>query len=208
MFNESDLGFIATQCSVQPLQARNVMALLAEGMTVPFISRYRKEKTGNLDEFKVQQVSESYEYLKELNDRKETVLKTISQQGKLTAELKEKIEQTQASRVQLEVFDVAGNVTVCDPVTTLVVRETGKPVSETLTNIPYEESYVTVYNGDPGLKKLDIIVNGTQCKITALGHGRETTIDVLSAMLPGDNNTITLVARGKPGCSANVIISD
>ena len=99
--NEKDLSYVAKTCEAQLFQAKNVMEMVAEGMTVPFISRYRKEKTGNLDEFKVQQVNEAYDYLKELNDLKETVLKTIDRQGQLTDELKKKIEETY-SKTELE----------------------------------------------------------------------------------------------------------
>lgn len=101
MLNEKDLMYMAKTCETQLFQAKNVVEMLMEGNTVPFISRYRKEKTGNLDEFKVQQVKETFDYLKELNERKETVLKTIDGQGKLTDELKKKIEETY-SKTELE----------------------------------------------------------------------------------------------------------
>lgn len=67
------------------------MALLDEGCTIPFISRYRKEKTGGLDEVQIGSIAQSYEKLKELIKRKETVLKTITEQGKLTPELEKRI---------------------------------------------------------------------------------------------------------------------
>ena len=101
MLTEKDLAYIAKTCQVQMHQAHNVIRMLTEGMTVPFISRYRKEKTNNLDELGVNKINESYEYLTELNDRKETVLKTIESQGKLTDALKKKIEDTY-SKTELE----------------------------------------------------------------------------------------------------------
>ncbi|UCH92355.1 MAG: RNA-binding transcriptional accessory protein [Candidatus Aminicenantes bacterium] len=101
MLTEKDLAYIAKTCQVQMHQTHNVIQMLAEGMTVPFISRYRKEKTNNLDELGVNKINENYEYVKELNDRKETVLKTIDSQGKLTDELKKKIEETY-SKTELE----------------------------------------------------------------------------------------------------------
>jgi uncharacterized protein len=101
MLSEKDLTYITETCSVKLFQAVNVIEMLIEGMTVPFISRYRKEKTGDLDELGVQTVKEKYEYVEELNHRKETVLKTISGQGKLTDELKKKIEDTY-SKTELE----------------------------------------------------------------------------------------------------------
>lgn len=72
----------------------NTLKLLDEGATVPFISRYRKEMTGALDEVKVADVKDRYEKLQELQKRKETILKTIESQNKLTDELRRKIENT------------------------------------------------------------------------------------------------------------------
>src|SRR4051795_1644467 len=69
-----------------------VIALLDEGATVPFIARYRKEVTGNLDEVQIRDIQEKLEYFRELQDRKETVLESIESQGKLTPELKARIE--------------------------------------------------------------------------------------------------------------------
>src|ERR1044071_7219006 len=69
-----------------------VIELLDEGATVPFIARYRKEVTGNLDEVQIRDIQEKLEYFRELEERRETVLDTIEEQGKLTAELQARIE--------------------------------------------------------------------------------------------------------------------
>ncbi|MBW4723349.1 RNA-binding transcriptional accessory protein [Prevotella melaninogenica] len=75
-----------------PLQSISaVLTLLNEGCTIPFISRYRKERTGGLDEVQITDISELYDRLKELGKRKETILKTIREQEKLTPELEAKI---------------------------------------------------------------------------------------------------------------------
>src|SRR5450432_496676 len=71
-----------------------VIELLDEGATVPFIARYRKEATGNLDEVQIRGIQEKLEYFRELEERRETVLQTIDGQGKLTPELKARIEAT------------------------------------------------------------------------------------------------------------------
>src|SRR5580692_5295388 len=68
--------------------------LLDEGGTVPFIARYRKEATGNLDEVQIRAIEEKLLYFRELEDRKATILATIQEQGKLTDELKRRIEVT------------------------------------------------------------------------------------------------------------------
>ncbi|HPG30353.1 MAG TPA: Tex family protein [bacterium] len=79
----------------------SVISLLKEGSTIPFISRYRKDTTGNLDEIAVKTISDKLEYYTELEERKETILKTIEEAGKLTPELKKKIEET-TSKTELE----------------------------------------------------------------------------------------------------------
>lgn len=68
-------------------------------------------------------------------------------------------------------------------------------------NIRHVESKVTVYNGDPGVKNLDVIVNGQRFKIAGLGDKETVTLDVSSAMVKGARNTITLKVYGKPGAS-------
>ncbi len=83
---------IAQQVGVKNHQVKNTIELLGEGATVPFISRYRKERTGSLDEVQVLQIKELSEKFTELEKRRETVLKTIEEQEKLTPELKERIE--------------------------------------------------------------------------------------------------------------------
>src|ERR1043166_1981718 len=71
-----------------------VISLLDGGTTLPFIARDRKKVTGNLDEVQIRDIQEKLEYFRELEDRRETVLKSIEEQGKLTPELKAKILAT------------------------------------------------------------------------------------------------------------------
>src|ERR1700722_16712467 len=71
-----------------------VIELLDEGGTVPFVARYRKEATGNLDEVQIRAIEEQLAYFRELVSRKATVLETIAGQGKLTDDLKARIEAT------------------------------------------------------------------------------------------------------------------
>ena len=87
----SGASFISHSLSL-PLQSVSaVLTLLNEGCTIPFISRYRKERTGGLDEVQITDISELYDRLKELGKRKETILKTIREQEKLTPELETRI---------------------------------------------------------------------------------------------------------------------
>src|ERR1700728_1887020 len=75
--------------------------LLDEGGTVPFIARYRKEATGNLDEVQIRAIEEKLAYFRELEERRETILVSISEQGKLTDELKARIAAV-LDRTELE----------------------------------------------------------------------------------------------------------
>ena len=84
---------IAQRLGLGQEQVDNTLALLDTGCTIPFIARYRKERTGNLNEVQIAQISELYEKLQELEKRKETILKTIGEQGALTPEFESRIRQ-------------------------------------------------------------------------------------------------------------------
>ena len=86
---------IATELNIGTSQASAAAALLAEGATVPFISRYRKEATGSLDEVAVMAIRDRMAQLVELDARREAVLKSLEQHGHLTDELKEKVLSAQ-----------------------------------------------------------------------------------------------------------------
>lgn len=83
---------IAAAFALSEKAVENTLELLEEGCTIPFISRYRKEKTGNMDEVKIEAVAQANEKYKEMAKRKETILKTIGEQGKLSAELQQRID--------------------------------------------------------------------------------------------------------------------
>ena len=85
-------GTIAKELTLTPQQINNVLELLAQGATIPFIARYRKELTGSLDEMQLRTIQERYTYLEELEKRKETILKAIAAQDQLTAKLQHQIE--------------------------------------------------------------------------------------------------------------------
>ena len=91
---EQYISVIEKALGLSARQVRNTLKLLDEGATIPFISRYRKEATGALDEVKVGEISNWNDKLKELSKRKTTILSTISEQGKLTPELQRRIEES------------------------------------------------------------------------------------------------------------------
>ena len=88
------IGLIAKNCGIENWQAENTLKLIEEGATVPFISRYRKERTGNLDEVQIGAVADAIDKIKALKERKEAIIKNIEKQGKLTDELKARISKS------------------------------------------------------------------------------------------------------------------
>ena len=93
--NNMDNNFahlIAQTLNLNEDAVRNTLALLAEGCTIPFISRYRKERTGSLDEVQIAAINDENSRLSDIAKRKETVVKTICEQEKMTKELQQRID--------------------------------------------------------------------------------------------------------------------
>jgi uncharacterized protein len=99
--NDVLVHILVEETSLHITQVSATVALLKEGATVPFIARYRKEATGELDEVQIRLIQERLEYHTALNERRETILKSIEEQGKLNAELRQKIEATR-QKTELE----------------------------------------------------------------------------------------------------------
>ncbi|PAX59843.1 Tex family protein [Brunnivagina elsteri] len=83
---------LATELNLTPHQVKNALELFAEGATIPFVARYRKERTEEMDEVQLRDLQDRYNYLTEIEERKTTILNSINEQGKLTNDLKAKIE--------------------------------------------------------------------------------------------------------------------
>ncbi|WP_186576334.1 Tex family protein [Aquibacillus kalidii] len=98
---EQLITWVAKQVDIKAASVKQVISLLDEGNTVPFIARYRKEQTGTLDEVQIKTIQEKWQYILNLTERKEEVIRLIDEQGKLTPELKLEIEQaTQLQKVE------------------------------------------------------------------------------------------------------------
>ena len=97
-------NIIATSLELNQTKVANTLALLDEGCTIPFISRYRKEKTGGLDEVQIANICQWKDKLTELAKRKETICKTIDELGKLTPELKSRIDNTWDSTTLEDIY--------------------------------------------------------------------------------------------------------
>ncbi|MGA1868007.1 MAG: Tex family protein [bacterium] len=94
---------LVNELKLKPYQVENTLTLFNEGATIPFIARYRKERTGCLDEVQLRSLQHKYTYYLELEERRATILDTIESQGKLTPELAHKIKET-ISKTELEDF--------------------------------------------------------------------------------------------------------
>ena len=91
---EEYISLIATSLAIPAHKIKSTIALLEDGATIPFISRYRKEATGSLDEIQIGDIQTQLSKLKEIDKRRESILNSIEEQGKLTDELRKRIEST------------------------------------------------------------------------------------------------------------------
>ncbi len=92
---------VASELNLKIRQVSNTQELLHEGATIPFIARYRKERTENLDETQIRYIAQKYQYYKDLDERRDTILESIRSQGKLTPDLEKEIHQT-INKTELE----------------------------------------------------------------------------------------------------------
>jgi uncharacterized protein len=99
--SEKHIEIISKENNLDQGQVARTLALIDGGATIPFVSRYRKEATGNLDEVQISAIADCEAFLRDLDDRKATVLREIESQGKLNPELKRRIDQT-LSKTELE----------------------------------------------------------------------------------------------------------
>jgi len=95
---------IADELNIRQKQVSDTVDLLDEGATIPFISRYRKEVTGSLDEVQVAAIRDRVQQLRDLDKRREAVLKSIQEQGKLTPELEKKINGAETMSILEDIY--------------------------------------------------------------------------------------------------------
>lgn len=130
------LGKVSTELGISYKQVKNVISLLSDGNTVPFIARYRKEMTGALDEVQIRDIQERWQYIQNLEQRKDEVIRIIVEQGKLTDELKENI--TKAEKLQ-EVEDLYRPYKQKRRTKATIAKEKGlEPLAEWLLTFPSE----------------------------------------------------------------------
>jgi protein Tex len=134
--DEQLFGKIAAEQTISKNQVKSVISLLNEGNTVPFIARYRKEMTGALDEVQIRDIQDRWQYIQNLEQRKEEVLRIIAEQGKLTDELTLKI--TKAEKLQ-EIEDLYRPYKQKRRTKATVAKEKGlEPLAEWMLTFPMD----------------------------------------------------------------------
>ena len=117
------------------------------------------------------------------------------------------VDALQPGLSALMVKDVAGNITTCDLASFMAVRSTGKPAEVTMRGVAKAKHFVTIFNGAPGLKNLDVVVNGVKFKVAGTADAAILQFDIGAALHDGDN-TVSVTARAKPGSRAAVVVGE
>jgi uncharacterized protein len=104
MSSSQTVATVARELSLSPQQVTSTLALFAEGNTLPFIARYRKEATGGLDEVQLRDVRDRAQYLTELDDRRTAILKSIDEQGKLDDALRTAINGAETKQALEDLY--------------------------------------------------------------------------------------------------------
>jgi len=154
---------IAQELSVHPNQVQAAVDLLDEGATVPFISRYRKEATGSLDDTQMRTLEERLRYLREMEERRAAILKSVAEQGKLTPELEKDLLDAD-SKVRLE--DLYLPYKPKRRTKAMIAREAGlEPLAEALLADPLrvpEEAALAYVDADKGVADVKAALEGAR----------------------------------------------
>lgn len=152
---------VSKEVEISHKQVQNVIALVEDGNTVPFIARYRKEQTGALDEVQIRNILDSWNYLMNLEERKEEVLRLIEEQGKLTEELAAQIHQ--AKKLQ-QVEDLYRPFKQKRRTKATVAKEKGlEPLAQWLLSFPNSDVNIeaqTYINEEAGVQSSDEAIQG------------------------------------------------
>ena len=167
MILETYSATIAMELNIASAFVRNAVKLLEEGATIPFIARYRKEMTGSMDETIITKIRDRLRHLKELDARRETILKSLSEQEKLTPELREAV--TNASTLS-ELEDIYLPFKPKRKTRASIAKEKGlEPLAKIIYSQKYddiEEKALTFMDESKGLPSLEAVYNGA-CDIIA-----------------------------------------
>ena len=182
--NKEYISIITRETGLREHQVENTLKLLENGATIPFISRYRKESTGGMDEVQVTMISDALERLETLAKRKETVLSTIESQDKLTPQLKERIEHCWDS-VELE--DIYAPYKPHRKTRADAAREKGlEPLAEFVMKqnpyVPLDREAQKYINKDNGVESVDDALQGA--------------MDIIAEQVSLDESARNLVRNG------------
>lgn len=154
---------IAAELGIRDFQVRNTITLLDEGATVPFISRYRKEMTGSLDEVQVSSIRDRYIKYQELEKRREAIIASINEQGKMTPELE---KQLLLAETMSELEDLYLPYKPKRRTRATIAREKGlEPLAEVIfsqKNIDLEDKAATFINEEKDVKSVDEAIGGAR----------------------------------------------
>ena len=181
---ESEIGEIAATCQLPQAKVREAAALLDEGNTIPFIARYRKERTGGLDEAALRAIEDSIDGLRELAQRKNTVLKTIDEQGKLDDALRKKILACRDKKVLEEIYlpykpkrrtrAAIARQRGLEPLSVFLKRQVNPGISREAVLQPYIQPDEEVPDGEAALRgACDILAEEWADDLTVRGVVRE-----------------------------------
>lgn len=167
----TELDSLVKEFTFSKKHIENLLSLYLDGNTVPFIARYRKEQTGAMDEIQIRAVLERYEYLENLNKRREEILKNIDEKGKLTDDLKKSILKAQTLT---ELEDIYAPYKSKKKTKADIAREAGvEPVAEYIksnTNIANLEDFAKDYTNE-NTKDIDTVLSMARDIITEdIGH--------------------------------------
>ncbi len=157
-------GIIAQELNIQEWQSKSVVKLIDEGNTIPFISRYRKEATGSLDDEVLRKFEERLNYLRNLEERKQTVIKAIDEQGKLTEELRAEIEK---AMTLVEVEDLYRPYKLKKKTRAAIAKEKGLlPLADQIWEqnlvVPIEEIAEAFINEEKGVLTVQEAITGAK----------------------------------------------
>ena len=189
---------IATELGVQPRQVFAAVALLDEGATVPFVARYRKEATGGLDDTQLRNLEERLGYLRELEDRRATVIASIDEQGKLTDALRAEVENADTKQ-RLE--DLYLPYKPKRRTKAQIAREAGiAPLAEALLADPTlnpEAEAAAYLNEEAGFADTKSVLDGArQILIEQFAEDAEL-LGTLRSLLHDDGEVVSSVVEGK-----------
>lgn len=195
-------SLIAQELSLTSRQVDAVLTLLAEGNTIPFIARYRKEATGELDEVQVRDIRDRGEYLAELDARRAVVIGSIEEQGKLTSELREAIE---SATTKGELEDLYRPFRPRRRTRASIAVERGlRPLAERLWNgsVTDEElaRTATVHvDTDPNLTSIDSVLGGVRDIVAEWIADDAGTREAVRSLTRAKGILEAKAARGKQG---------